>query len=1798
MLNLRFKLVLLALLAVQLTFAQFEKQPTLWLDASKASSLTKIGNVVESWNDLSGQDNHACQANTNNRPTLTTLNGVPAIEFTGLQFLDIPHDETLNVDTTDGYQLFVVGQIFSDHTNADFRTGFITKFWSGTGGGGLWGLKTVLSNGIHVSGINQNSGSTFIQGNDENGNWGYYNFADQLSVFSAWYDPSTGMSNSDANGGLQYANNYPLPITNNTSNVRIGNRNAPYQGNDVHLAVCEILYFPSKLSPTGKAEVEEYLNNKWQKSASTYNFDPYQLPVMPTLWVDASDSSTLQLSGNLVEAWHDKSGHGWQALPADPSARPTLTQDNGLPMIEFIDKQYLDIPHDTALCINTNEGYQVLAVAKIFEDHTNGDSRVGIIHKNHLNGVGAWGIKAAASSGTQMSGLMYSNSYATFRGDDGQFYDFGGERNIFTTWYNPTTARAYALADGGRLYVNECPMALQYNDADVRIGNRGAGTGLDGVHLGIHEILFFPRMLKEEERIRIEAYLANKWNIDLPIYHPYTSEDPYNGNIALGAAVNQSSDASPETTADKALDQARGGVLAECTVSSTTVQPQAWWEVDLGEIAAVDRINIWNRTDGGEIDLVNYYVLASDVPFSSTDLNTTMNQAGVIAHLEIQQAGRPSYIAIEDSVRYIRIQLVGTASLSLAEVEVIGKLSDTDRDGISNQEEQLLGTNPENNDTDADGVLDGIEIGMDINNPLDSDGDGYIDALESTIVDTDDDGVVDQVDIGNIDPCIPNLNFGTCDQDKDGLTNDEEMAGNSNPLDPCDPNPINLGCTQTAQPGGFYYEWDDFDPLAFGEKDITFDNTGLTSISMAPPYGVHPRVFFSPEDIPDIIDRMNNTVSGQKIMQQIHAYTTLIHLGYSSCSNPPNCYNHAEGYAKDSDGNRLISNAGLWDSHEFYYNLINRVPDPLVNADAKRRGILASVMTIEAFECMVKAGQTDPDTGLDYDTRAEMLAEAMAYWAETEINNPVLNLANRGLLGDNHFALAYDINYNNMNPAQRDIVRAGIARMIDDQVLYGYNVEPYATTSNWASLNSFELYINLSIEGEEGYKPEITEEFCRVYRNFITYGWYESGAPYEGLGKNYQFNTSIIAMAKRGYSLLGHPHVRNYMSEFIPAINQPFGAGFIGTDAWGGTGPDPILGKYKLNAMDILGAKWMMPNNPAVDLAWRSYIESSTVVPTTGYVYQQIEPRGYFNGLLCAAIYAKDYQAGDYSTQGEAAYTEEDLSFFAPIRGLATMRSSGSSDAMLSHFHCRQDLGGHTYADRNNFTLSSHGRIWVRYAFGNEIPETNAHSCIVVNDIGSHVDNRNGRVPGRVTDFQEDGTDVQISGDATYPYSWEWMQDASIPSGWTQVTETPNDFQYQPQPESYYDIDYYNRGNWNGPEGVISGYVKRPFNTMEKVYRTVAMARGDYPFLLVVDDIKKDNNINNYKWLAQIASDLSIESTDVNLDPTDYRHDIILQEANGTRKLLVRVLDNKGYIPGTAPAYTDQFTNFRGNICDRLVIEADVVSPDFKVLFYPYDAGQPLPITTYDSTTTEWTVSIGNQVHYIDLEENNGKTLVDIYQEEIRLDIKAFLAGPFDNNAGMMEANLAGILPESQPYAAAPWNYSGNEMRDLNYVPTNANDEIVDWVLLEALDKNDPSTVLYTKAALLQRDGDVVEPDGFSPLVFRDLAADEYYIGLRHRNHLDVRTSSLISLSSQAVLVDFTTTPAYGTNAQATLNNVYALFPGDVTADDAINAADRSATWNGRNQTGYLMEDANLSGSTNAADRSITWNYRNKAVQW
>ncbi|MBI1224686.1 MAG: hemagglutinin protein [Bacteroidetes bacterium] len=177
----------------------------------------------------------------------------------------------------------------------------------------------------------------------------------------------------------------------------------------------------------------------------------------------------------------------------------------------------------------------------------------------------------------------------------------------------------------------------------------------------------------------------------------------------------------------------------------------------------------------------------------------------------------------------------------------------------------------------------------------------------------------------------------------------------------------------------------------------------------------------------------------------------------------------------------------------------------------------------------------------------------------------------------------------------------------------------------------------------------------------------------------------------------------------------------------------------------------------------------------------------------------------------------------------------------------------------------------------------------------------------------------------------------------------------------------------------------------------------------------------------------------------------------------------------------------------------------------------------------------------------------------IKVSPKMFLKGALGSD-GLMRDDLRskGLLPATEPYSALP-NFQhyggggGETVASPNVFKTLGNNAIVDWVVVELRSENAMSTPLATRSALLQRDGDVVDIDGFSPIKF-PLLQGKYYVVVRHRNHLGVMTAAPKNLSYTTTLVDFTdpTMPLYGTNACYSTPYYRALWLGDTNHDKKV----------------------------------------------
>lgn len=188
----------------------------------------------------------------------------------------------------------------------------------------------------------------------------------------------------------------------------------------------------------------------------------------------------------------------------------------------------------------------------------------------------------------------------------------------------------------------------------------------------------------------------------------------------------------------------------------------------------------------------------------------------------------------------------------------------------------------------------------------------------------------------------------------------------------------------------------------------------------------------------------------------------------------------------------------------------------------------------------------------------------------------------------------------------------------------------------------------------------------------------------------------------------------------------------------------------------------------------------------------------------------------------------------------------------------------------------------------------------------------------------------------------------------------------------------------------------------------------------------------------------------------------------------------------------------------------------------------------------------------------------------IKLRLQAFLGGPYNYTTKQMDQNLRirGFIPINEPYSNLPGKFThigsgGGEIvsNPATVFGVTGPDGIVDWVFVELRDPIDSTIVVDTRSGLLQSDGDVVDVDGTSSLLFSVAKPGNYYVTIRHRNHLGAMSNRPILLGGTPTTVDFRNPSAlygietWGTLAQQiidTTTNYFGLWPGDANLNSEV----------------------------------------------
>lgn len=230
---------------------------------------------------------------------------------------------------------------------------------------------------------------------------------------------------------------------------------------------------------------------------------------------------------------------------------------------------------------------------------------------------------------------------------------------------------------------------------------------------------------------------------------------------------------------------------------------------------------------------------------------------------------------------------------------------------------------------------------------------------------------------------------------------------------------------------------------------------------------------------------------------------------------------------------------------------------------------------------------------------------------------------------------------------------------------------------------------------------------------------------------------------------------------------------------------------------------------------------------------------------------------------------------------------------------------------------------------------------------------------------------------------------------------------------------------------------------------------------------------------------------------------------------------------------------------------------------------------------------------------------------QIKFSAKVFLQ-EVDVNSLLMDDYIKGLsnFPLIDPYSVSgAFNSNFNHINSIkvdtilpSVLAISGNNSVVDWVFVELRQGTSGNTsVAFTKSGLLLKNGNIVDTDWISPLAIPNAPPGNYYITIRHRNHIGFRTANPIALSNTPITLNFTnnTIPLFGTFPLSALSStVFAMNGGDANSDGSVDSFD-TIDW--ELQNGIFDEytnnsDYNMDGSVDAFD-SIIWEINNGKFQ-
>ena len=206
----------------------------------------------------------------------------------------------------------------------------------------------------------------------------------------------------------------------------------------------------------------------------------------------------------------------------------------------------------------------------------------------------------------------------------------------------------------------------------------------------------------------------------------------------------------------------------------------------------------------------------------------------------------------------------------------------------------------------------------------------------------------------------------------------------------------------------------------------------------------------------------------------------------------------------------------------------------------------------------------------------------------------------------------------------------------------------------------------------------------------------------------------------------------------------------------------------------------------------------------------------------------------------------------------------------------------------------------------------------------------------------------------------------------------------------------------------------------------------------------------------------------------------------------------------------DSQLTFFGTITGNLIIpvNAPAVTTFMRVSMQYNQAASSCPIGQFGEV----------EDYAVTIEQNN--------PVGIKMNVDVLLQGALINSPdpALMTDNLRikNLIPNTSPYSTLPgFSHTENEILDTDLLlPTNGA-AVVDWVLLEIRSSIDSTVIIESQSVLVRRDGRCMDKNGNLTIEFPNLPYNDYYVAIRHRNHLGIMTALPMVFNANTKILDF-----------------------------------------------------------------------------